>query len=157
VLGQFAIGADGAMMEPPRARRARSLLAWLALHPGPHPPSRLAARFWPDVLDSRARASLRVVLSEARAALGPETDCFMADRNQAGLVADRVWVDALAFAQLDARGELAAALELCRGELLPELDDDWVREARDAHTAALSPVGVQAGRFGPTGGVAAGE
>jgi DNA-binding SARP family transcriptional activator len=140
VLGRLAIEADGVVVEPPRASRARSLLAWLALHPGLHLRSRLAARFWPDVLDSSARASLRVALSEVRAALGSAADCFAADRNQAGLVADRVWVDALAFAELDARGELEAALELCRGELLPELDDDWVLEARDLHTAALVDV-----------------
>lgn len=120
--------------------RARSLLAWLILHPGPHPRSRLAARFWPEVLDSSARASLRVALSELRAALGSTADCFAADRDQVGLVADRIWVDVLAFAELDARGELEEALELCRGELLPDLDDDWVLEARDAHTTALVDV-----------------
>jgi DNA-binding SARP family transcriptional activator len=140
VLGRFAIEADGVVVEPPRASRARSLLAWLALHPGLHPRSRLAARFWPDVLDSSARASLRVALSEVRATLGSAADCFAADRTQAGLVADGVWVDALAFVELDARGELEAALELCRGELLPQLDDDWVLEARDLHAAALVDV-----------------
>ena len=140
VLGRFAIEVDDVTVEPPRASRARSLLAWLALHPGPHQRSRLAARFWPEVLDSSARASLRVALSEVRAALGPAADCFVADRNQAGLVADRVWVDALEFAARDARGELEAALELYRGELLPELDDDWVLEARDVHTTAVVDV-----------------
>ena len=140
VLGRLAIEADGVVLEPPRASRARSLLAWLALHPGLHARSRLAARFWPDVLDSSARASLRVALSEVRAALGSAADCFAADRHQAGLLADRVWVDASAFAELDALGELEAALELCRGELLPEFYDDWVLEARDVQTAALVDV-----------------
>jgi DNA-binding SARP family transcriptional activator len=140
VLGRFAIEADGAALAPPRASRARSLLAWLVLHPGLHSRSRLAARFWPDVLDSSARASLRVALSELRAALGSTADCFTSDRNQVGLAADRVWVDALAFAELEARGYLEAALELCRGELLPELDDDWVLEARDDHAAAVVDV-----------------
>jgi DNA-binding SARP family transcriptional activator len=140
VLGRFAIEADGVVVKPPRASRARSLLAWLALHPGLHTRSRLAARFWPEVLDSSARASLRVALSDVRAALGSAAECFTANRNQAGLVADCVWVDALAFSELDARGELEAALNLCRGELLPELDDDWVLEARDLHTSALVDV-----------------
>jgi DNA-binding SARP family transcriptional activator len=140
VLGRFAIEADGVVVEPPRASRARSLLAWLVLNPGQHARSRLAARFWPEVLDSSARASLRVALSDLRAELGSTADCLTADRNQVGLVADRVWVDALAFAELDARGELEAALDLCRGELLPELDDDWVLEARDVHTAAVVDV-----------------
>src|SRR6516162_4959225 len=97
VLGRFAIEFEGAVIEPPAGRRARSLLAWLLLHPGLHPRSRLAARFWPEVLDASARASLRVALSEVRAALGSAADCFAADRTQAGLVADGVWVDALAF------------------------------------------------------------
>ena len=40
-------------------------------NPGPQPRGRLAARFWPDVLDESARASLRVALTELRQALGP--------------------------------------------------------------------------------------
>ena len=137
VLGQFALELDGSAVEPPRGRRARSLLAWLLLHPGVHPRSRLAARFWPDVLDASARASLRVALSEVRAALGPAASCLTGDRNNAGIAADLVWVDALAFEELRQRGELDEALNLCRGELLPDLDDDWVLVARDEHAAAL--------------------
>lgn len=137
VLGQFAVELDGSAVEPPRGRRARSLLAWLLLHPGAHSRSRLAARFWPDVLDASARASLRVSLSEVRAALGPAASCLIGDRNNAGIAEDLVWVDALAFEELCRRGKLDEAVALCRGELLPELDDDWVLEARDAHSAAL--------------------
>ena len=140
VLGQFAIELDGESVEPPAGRRARSLLAWLVLHPGLHPRSRLAARFWPDVLDASARASLRVALSELRAALGPAVACLIGDRNHAGIASERVWVDALAFEQLADDGKLEAAVALCRGELLPDLDDDWVLEARDEHTAALVDV-----------------
>ena len=84
VLGRFAIELDGAAVEPPAGRRARSLLAWLLLHPGSHPRSRLAARFWPDVLDASARASLRVALSELRAALGTAAACLTGDRHHAG-------------------------------------------------------------------------
>jgi DNA-binding SARP family transcriptional activator len=140
VLGQFAIELDGAAVEPPAGRRARSLLAWLLLHPGLHPRSRLAARFWPDVLDASARASLRVALSELRPALGPAVACLIGDRNHAGIATERVWVDALAFEQLASDGELEAAVALCRGELLPDLDDDWIVEARDEHAALLVDV-----------------
>jgi DNA-binding SARP family transcriptional activator len=137
VLGRFAIEFEGAVIEPPAGRRARSLLAWLLLHPGLHPRSRLAARFWPEVLDASARASLRVALSEVRAALGPAVACLIGDRNYAGIATERVWVDALAFEQLASGGELEAAVALCTGELLPDLDDDWILEARDQHAAAL--------------------
>jgi len=140
VLGRFAIELDGAAIEPPRSRHGRSLLAWLALHPGTHSRARVAARFWPEVLDSSARASLRVALSEVRASLGAAADCLLSDREHVGVAPDRVWVDALHFDGLEARGELDGAVELSRGELLPELDDDWVLEARDAHTAALIDV-----------------
>ena len=140
VLGRFAIELDGAAIEPPRSRHARSLLAWLALHPGTHSRARVAPRFWPEVLDSSARASLRVALSEVRASLGAAADCLLADRDHIGMAPDHVWVDALHFDRLQVRGELEGAVELSRGELLPELDDDWVLEARDAHTAALLDV-----------------
>jgi DNA-binding SARP family transcriptional activator len=131
---------DGSAVEPPVGRRARSLLAWLLLHPGLHPRSRLAARFWPDVLDTSARASLRVALSELRAALGPAAMCLIGDRNHAGIGTQQAWLDALAFEQLANDGELEAAVTLCRGELLPDLDDDWILEARDAKaTTVASP------------------
>jgi DNA-binding SARP family transcriptional activator len=41
----------------------RALLAWLALHPGMHPRSRVAGRLWPDVLGESARNSLRTALA----------------------------------------------------------------------------------------------
>jgi DNA-binding SARP family transcriptional activator len=140
VLGRFAIEGDGAVLEPPRGSVSRSLLAWLVLHPGSHLRSRVAARFWPDVLDSSARASLRVVLSEIRTTLGPAADCLLATRTHVGLAGERVWVDALAFEELERSGDLEAAVDLCRGEILPDLDDEWVLDARDGYAGALVDV-----------------
>src|SRR3981081_1477569 len=51
LLGDLAIEVDGTAVEPPASRRARALLGWLALDRRMHSRSRLAARFWPDVLD----------------------------------------------------------------------------------------------------------
>ena len=59
LLGELEAEVDGDAVEPPPSRRAWSLLGWLALHPGEHPRGAVAARFWPDVLDASARASLR--------------------------------------------------------------------------------------------------
>ena len=56
LLGELEVEADGTRIDAPASRRAWSLLAWLALHPGEHPRSAVAATFWPDVLDSSARA-----------------------------------------------------------------------------------------------------
>ena len=71
LIGEMALEIDGTAAPPPASRRARSLLAWLALHPGPHARAEVAARFWPDVLDSSARTNLRSALLTLRNELGP--------------------------------------------------------------------------------------
>ena len=127
-------------------RRARALLGYLALHPGPHPRAALASRFWPDVLDESARTSLRGALADIRRAIGATR--LVATREAAGLAGDP-WTDAAAFAALVAEGRDADALELCRGELLAGLDDDWIVAARDEHrdaqSAALARLAAAAG------------
>src|SRR5215207_1206033 len=136
VLGDLAVEVGGAPVAPPAGKRVRALLAWLALNPGLHPRSEVAAQFWPDVLDESARASLRVALSAARASLGDAAPLLVATRDRVGL--EDVWVDARAFASLCAEGRDEDALTLRRGELLAGIDDDWVYEARDAFSVRLS-------------------
>src|ERR671929_1834663 len=74
LLGELQADVDGRPVQPPASRRAWSLLGWLALHPGEHPRASVAARFWPDVLDASARASLRSAAWALRRALGPAAD-----------------------------------------------------------------------------------
>src|SRR4051794_622907 len=125
LLGGLGVeDGDGSLRTPP-SRPARELLAWLALHPGMHPRLELASRFWPDVLESSARGSLRTALHDLRRFLG---DAVVADREAVGLAGDP-WVDVLAVRTLPAE----EALALCRGEALPGLDRDWAVAARDAH------------------------
>src|SRR3954469_21711402 len=119
---------------PPASRRAWSLLAWLAMHPGEHARGAVAARFWPDVLDSSARASLRSALWElrrgragagapvagrggaraGREALAPD-DALIAGRDRIGL---RCETDLAEFDAHLAAGRLEAAVALHRGPLL---------------------------------------
>jgi DNA-binding SARP family transcriptional activator len=68
LVGELRLDLDGRRLETIASRRARSLLAWLAYHPGLHP--RVSSVFWPDVLDSSARASLRTTLATLRRELG---------------------------------------------------------------------------------------
>ena len=72
LLGELEAVAGGRPIDPPASSRARALLAWLAMHPGEHARGAVAARFWPDVLDSSARASLRSSAWALRRALGAE-------------------------------------------------------------------------------------
>jgi DNA-binding SARP family transcriptional activator len=134
VLGGLELEFDGERIEPPRRGPARNLLAWLALHPGPHPRSVVAGRLWPNVLDASARASLRTSLSALRTAIGGAA--LAAGRTHVGLADGQVWVDAHEFERLRAAGRAEDALVLCRGELLAGLDDDWVLVARDEHRDA---------------------
>ena len=130
LLGELAVESpEGELVAPP-SRPARELLAWLALHPGMHPRLELASRFWPDVLESSARASLRTALHELRRCVAE--DAIVADRELVGL-AGAPWVDALAVRELAAEGRAEEALALCAGDALPGLDRDWAIAARDEH------------------------
>jgi len=138
-LGPLRVETGDAAIEAPAGRRAWSLLAWLALHPGAHARADLAARFWPDVLDSSARASLRTAVWTLRRALGDSGAALVADGDRVGL-ADGVWVDARAFEALCAAGRLEEAVALCDGDLLAGFDEDWAVEARAAHRERLAAV-----------------
>ena len=68
LFGGMEVVLDGVPLPPPTSRRAWSLLAWLGLNPGMTARARVAACFWPDVLDSSARASLRSAIWSLRRA-----------------------------------------------------------------------------------------
>ena len=139
LLGEMTLEVDGGQLELPSSRRARSLLGVLALERRTHPRGQLAARFWPDVLDESARTSLRSALSALRRALGAEADRYLLCTRDAVAFAgpDHVWTDIGEFERLVAEGRFEDALELARGELLEDLDDDWVYERRDKHRASV--------------------
>jgi DNA-binding SARP family transcriptional activator len=142
LLGDLAIEVDGTAVEPPASRRARALLGWLALDPRMHSRSRLAAQFWPDVLDESARTSLRSALSALRRALGPESERYLtATRDEVGLAdGSLVWTDVAEFKRCVKENRLQDALALGRGELLSGLEDDWVYEHRDEHRDRVAGV-----------------
>ena len=136
----FRVEVGGEDRTPAAFDRAAALLAWLALNPGLHPRSAVAARFWPDVLDESARASLRSALWALRRQLGEEANgALVATRDRVGL-GDDVWVDVGEAERLRAAGQLEEALALAEGELLPGLEDEWAFEARDEHRARTAAV-----------------
>jgi DNA-binding SARP family transcriptional activator len=142
LLGRMAVECDGVELAAPSARRAWSLLAYLALSPGPQSRGDLAAHFWPDVLDSSARASLRSAVWSLRRALGPPAEPYLiVDRNCVGLApGPELWVDAHAFDTLLQAGREREAVELCTGELLAGFEEEWALMARAAHRERLLEV-----------------
>lgn len=132
-IGEFRVEVGGSDRTSTAFDRATALLAWLALNPGLHPRSAVAARFWPDVLDESARASLRSALWSLRRQLGDEANgALVATRDRVGL-ADDVWVDVAEAGRLAADGKLEEALSIAEGELLRGFEDDWAFEAREEH------------------------
>lgn len=123
------------------ARKARALLAFLALQDGaPQSRERLAALLWEDADTELARTSLRQALSAIRRAL-PESgrSALHADALQIALDPDELDVDVVRLRHLLAdatSASLAIALDLYRGELLEGLDarsgafDEWLGTER---------------------------
>jgi len=140
VLGGLGVRIDGEPATLPSDARARELLAWLAVHPGPHPRAALAGRLRPDVLEESARKTLRDAVYELRRALGP--DALVTTRDAVGL-GEHVAVDLTQARAAAAAGDLAAAVAV--GPLLEGLTTDWAIAAREeraaevaGHLAALS-------------------
>ena len=72
LLGQFSLTRDGQPVEL-KNRKARALLAYLAMTPGrAHSREKLAGLLWGERFEDQARASLRQALHALRRALGPE-------------------------------------------------------------------------------------
>jgi DNA-binding SARP family transcriptional activator len=136
VLGPMRVEVDGQPLAAPASRRAWSLLAYLALHPGRHRRSDVAARFWPEVLDASARQSLRSATWALRRALGEAAGQLVTSRDEIALEGE-VWADCHEFTRLVDAGRLDEAFGLGEGELLAGFDDEWAHQTRAAHRERL--------------------
>ncbi|GAA4702450.1 hypothetical protein GCM10023215_47140 [Pseudonocardia yuanmonensis] len=149
LFGPLTVEVDGHPVPRIAGLKPRALLAWLLLHPGPHARGRVAAQFWPDVLDTSARASLRSALWVVRAALEAAggSNYLEADRTGVGITGHLPrTVDAEAFDRLgrsDNPAELEEAYVLAREPLLADLADDWVLDARDDYREQLAGVALR--------------
>jgi len=139
-VGSRAVGEDGW-----RLRKARGLVALLALEPGHRMHrERLMDLLWPDLDAGAAANNLRYALHVARRTLDPDpaaASCHL--RLEGELLAlcpgGMLWVDVEAFEEAAANarrlGEPAvyrAAIELYAGELLPrDRYEEWAEERRE--------------------------
>jgi DNA-binding SARP family transcriptional activator len=137
LIAGLRIEVDGEDRTPSRVDRPAALLAWLALTPGMHTRGSVAARFWPDVLDSSALASLRSATWSLRRQLGPQAGALVATRDRIGLDGETLWVDVREVDLLVAAGRDEEALGLADGELLPGAEGEWIDEPRARHRALV--------------------
>jgi DNA-binding SARP family transcriptional activator len=130
LLGALEVELNGTAIRASPSQRPWAVFAYLALAARPVPRAELASRFWPDVLDQSARASVRSALWALRRQLG---DTLAVDGERVGLNdGHAIWVDIREFDRL-AEADPEAALGLCRGELLEGLEDEWALAARERH------------------------
>ena len=141
LLGAFAIEANVSRPIPisVRSRKARALLAYLAMKPDYRARrEELAALFWGDNPDALARHSLRQCLISLRQDLCLASEILMVDREAIGLCAQSVCVDARRFMSL-ARSAgpdgLTQAAKLWQGAFLPDLALDIDRSPAEESTA----------------------
>ncbi len=134
VIGAFRLLASDGEDLTPLGRKARALLAILALTPTRRR-SRpaLQDKLWSDRGPEQGAASLRQTLTEIRKALGEHyRDCLISDLHGIGLARDRIAVD---LDDLDL-SELARMVE--PPQLLEDIDvadeefEDWLRTQRTA-------------------------
>ena len=124
LCGRVAAELDGAPLEMPTSERARALIGWLALHPGAAPAlrgrRRGCGRRSPE---TSARANLRTAVWAVRSAWGDAADAWSGARTTLGLRRPGV----------GRRRPDDARRADADGELLPGVDDEWVRTARAEH------------------------
>src|SRR5215470_2811188 len=152
LLGGFAIEANvgRSIALSIRSRKARALLAYLAMKPDYRARrEELATLFWGDNPDALARQSLRQCLISLRQDLCLASPILVVDRETIGLRTQFVSVDARRFmllARSAAPDDLTQAAELWQGAFLPDLAldieefDTWHRQEADRISAAA--VGV---------------
>jgi DNA-binding SARP family transcriptional activator len=105
--GLHVVRPDGRAVREKELRTAKSadLLRLLALSSGrPVSVGSALDKFWPEVEESRAKASLRTALTHIRGAIGRHSIV----RSKAGLVLDNAWVDVTAYRMLAGDARLCA-------------------------------------------------
>jgi uncharacterized protein HemY len=147
-LGALELSGPGGNAVADLLSRPKPLgvLLYLALgeEAAAHRRDTLLALFWPDADAERARGSLRQTVYLLRRALG--APAIVGRGEEIGLAAHALHCDAADFRRRVALGDLAGALALYRGELLPGFFvegapgfDHWLEDQRrQLHHAATS-------------------
>jgi len=131
LLGEFALYRGERECPAPTLKKARILVAHLALHPG-HPFLRddLSAHLWPDVEPQTARFNLRQLIARIRRASPDLSPCIVAeDRTTIHLDATTARIDAIEFQRL-VRSDPGQAVLLYKGPLLGSMEDSWLEGPR---------------------------
>jgi len=134
LFGPLRVTVDDRTFPLSAPPRTGPLLAYLALHPTPQDRRTVAAALWPDCDPAEARTNLRRHLHYLKQALpgAAAAPWLLTDGSRVGLDPDAgPWVDARAFEEAAARGDLARAAALYTDHLLIDHDDEWMLVERE--------------------------
>lgn len=138
LLGGHRVQRGPRLLAPLCNRKSAALLAYLAVHPGPHGRESLAEMLWPDSDPRAARNRLRVALSSLRQSLGDD-ELLFTDRSSLALNGAICETDVVDFQAALERARTCqaghriahwiAAFDLYRGRLLPDFFESWIPAA----------------------------
>lgn len=137
LLGTLAVSVDGGPTLDLGSPTTKSLFAYLVLHrDAPVDRRRLSFIFWPRGTEAAARRSLRQYLHRLRRILDPidpQGGMIAAEGNTICFTPPLDWyLDVNAFeAAVQSNDTLEQAVELYRGDLLPEIYEDWIDPQRE--------------------------
>ncbi|HXO17565.1 MAG TPA: AAA family ATPase, partial [Candidatus Dormibacteraeota bacterium] len=140
LLGHLEVAVEGEPFRFATPRKSLQVLAYLLLHRAA-PVSReyLAFLLYPDDEEGTARAKLRATLKDMQRSLPQPADRYVyvdAEKLAWNSHAD-VWLDVDAFtAASNDRSRLGEAIDLYRGDLLPEIYDEWLDAIRERYRNA---------------------
>lgn len=133
LLGTMRVFVDGTPLPKVRSRKAKWLLALLALRGGKSiGRSALARMLWTDTDPAVALTNLRSVVSDLRQALGEHaTRLQTPDRRTLAFDFEEVEIDLLSFDAAIENRDLETAVTLYKGPLLQDCDEEWVGPERN--------------------------
>ena len=141
------VNADGELVMP-HARKAKALLAWLAMNPDQqHLREKLAAVLWPDSDEVQGRHSLRQALGDLRKIMPGDAEPLCTTKDWILLDSKQIAIDVVEFERALVQADTVAldqAIELYKGEFLegcnPNSDsfDEWLSISRSRYSVLAS-------------------
>jgi DNA-binding SARP family transcriptional activator len=131
LLGRLRVEVDGRPLAQSQLAAVAGLWAYLLLQPHPVTRQQTAFALWPDVDEATSLARLRRTLHTLRGRLPPDRP-WLLDENrtlQWNPAADFT-LDVNAFERALDHDQFEQATTLYAGDLLPELNHDWLQPAR---------------------------
>ncbi len=140
LFGHTEMSVDGTPFKFATPRRSLHVLAYLLLNrTAPVTREYLAFLIYPDDDEVAARTKLRATLSDMPKILPPPFDRYVCVDGESVTWNPEapLWLDVEAFAGAsEDPGRLDEAIDLYRGDLLPQIYDEWIESARDRYRNA---------------------